>query len=425
MNNLTSEIILNLGGNLTAKARQYGNSMDKFAKRNTKAMNTVRVTTVAAGRALDGLANKYTGLLSGVAAVQTFRSVADFDAQMTRIGTNAQMTIQEVEKLKQKIFEVANQDDIRIDVSTLAAAVDALMTDTGDVQFMEDNLRNLAILLQATGSAAQDAGLMMGAMQRKNVRDQTEVNLLMDRYVHQMSLGSVSIKEASQEARELFALYQGQGVDSMSQLFALLQMFTTTTGSASEAVTSLGAVFEDLIDPKKVAFLQRQGIDLYKEGTEELRAPVELFLEILEAAGDSEKNLASVFSGTATKGLKSLIGSDAKAKIDSMVNGVVSLGVANESAARNAATFDSAMTSLVNVWRGYADNALSQPIQNFADALNSIDKDLLDKLITAGLALGGGLIGYKVLKGGKGILDEIRDDIRGKTRQRPAKWAVC
>ncbi|MDC5755222.1 hypothetical protein OPW41_08885 [Vibrio europaeus] len=413
MSKLNTEIVINVGGNLAAKSKQYGKASQQFAKKHKTSMAVIRTSSRAAGRALDGLANKYTGLLSGVAAMQSIRGVADFDAQMTRLGTNAMMTIDEVEKLKARIFEVANMDGIQINVDELVKAVDTLMTDTGDKAFMEENLENLAVLIQATGAAAEDAGLIMGAMQKKNVKSQEDVNALLDRFLYQMSKGSVSIKEASGEARQLFSLYQGEGVQSMSQLFALMQMFTSTTGTASEGVTALGAAFSDLMNPQNIAFLRNSGINIYKQGTKELREPVELFIEILNAAANSEEELGKVFSDTARRGFKSLLSQENKNKLLDMVNGMVDLGAANKAAEQNAATLNSTFTKLSNIWKDYSNSAMSKPIQAVADAINSIDKETLNNLITAGLALGGGLIGFKVLKAGKNTAQEIYQDIKG------------
>ncbi|STV56544.1 Uncharacterised protein [Klebsiella pneumoniae subsp. ozaenae] len=47
-NRLTTEILINLAGNLTAKVRQYGANMSEFARRNERAMNVVKATTAAA-----------------------------------------------------------------------------------------------------------------------------------------------------------------------------------------------------------------------------------------------------------------------------------------------------------------------------------------------------------------------------------------
>jgi phage tail tape-measure protein len=49
-NRLNTEILINLTGNLTAKARQYGANMSEFARTSQRAMSIVKATSAAAGR---------------------------------------------------------------------------------------------------------------------------------------------------------------------------------------------------------------------------------------------------------------------------------------------------------------------------------------------------------------------------------------
>ncbi|MVB24302.1 phage tail tape measure protein, partial [Vibrio cholerae] len=59
-------------------------------------------------------------------------------------------------------------------------------------------------------------------------------------------------------------------------------------------------------DKKKVEFLNRQGIEVFKKGTKELREPVELLLEILDKAKNDPLKLGDVFDQTSLQGLASL-----------------------------------------------------------------------------------------------------------------------
>ena len=83
---LSTEILINMTGNLQAKARQYGANMSEFASRNQRAMSVVRATSEAAGRGLDMLGSRYTAMIAGIGSSLTFKQVADFDAQMRKIG---------------------------------------------------------------------------------------------------------------------------------------------------------------------------------------------------------------------------------------------------------------------------------------------------------------------------------------------------
>ncbi len=108
-NRLSTEIMINLAGNLTAKARQYGANMSQFARNHQKAMRLVKATTEAAGRGLDTLGNRYTAMIAGLGSSLTIKQVADFDAQMRRMGTDAQLTTEQVKTLHDKIRDVSNQ----------------------------------------------------------------------------------------------------------------------------------------------------------------------------------------------------------------------------------------------------------------------------------------------------------------------------
>ncbi len=90
-NRLSTEIMINLAGNLTAKARQYGANMSQFARNHQKAMNLVKATTEPPRVALIRWVTATTAMIAGLGGSVTVKGVADFDAQMRRMGTNAQI----------------------------------------------------------------------------------------------------------------------------------------------------------------------------------------------------------------------------------------------------------------------------------------------------------------------------------------------
>lgn len=91
-NRLTTEILINLAGNLTAKARQYGANMSEFARTNQRAMSVVKATTAAAGRGLDALGNRYTTMIAGFAGSAMLKDFAATDRRITRMGLAAEKT---------------------------------------------------------------------------------------------------------------------------------------------------------------------------------------------------------------------------------------------------------------------------------------------------------------------------------------------
>ncbi|MBE4071047.1 phage tail tape measure protein [Vibrio parahaemolyticus] len=381
---LETDIVLNLAGNLAAKARQYGNSMSDFAKRNQKAMTLIRTSTAAASRGIDSLGNRYVGMATAFATGATVRNVAAFEAQMTRIGTNAKLTDDQVKNLTKSVEDLSVQSDIRIDANQLAEGVDVLLGKTGDFQFVSDNLENMGLFMQAFGADAQSTGALFAQFKEKGIRDADAVMNTIDDLYGQFAIGSVSVKDLAGISEQLFATYQGEGQMAISQMSALVQLFAKAKGNANESLTSIQAVFATFTDKQKIQFLNRQGIEVFKQGTKELREPVELLLEVLDAAKNDPLKLGDVFDQTSLQGLASLYSQENKDLLLQMVSGNAELGATQEAAAKNAATFNSAITSLNNSFDKFANQRLAEPVKELADAINSVDDETIQNWLKWG-----------------------------------------
>ncbi|ENM6576931.1 phage tail tape measure protein [Vibrio fluvialis] len=395
---LETDIILNLAGNLAAKARQYGASMSEFARKNEKAMTLVRTTTAAAGRGIDTLGNRYVGLAATFATGATVRNIGNFEAQMTRLGTNAKLTSDQVNLLSQSILDLSTQKDIRIDTTQLAAGVDELLGKTGDFQFVQDNLENMGLFMQAFGADAQSTGAIFAQFREKGIRDSKAVMETIDQLYSQFAIGSVNVKDLAGISEQLFATYQGKGPQAISQMAALVQLFAKAKGNANESLTSIQAVFATFSDKKKVEFLNRQGIEVFKKGTKELREPVELLLEVLDKAKNDPMKLGDVFDQTALQGIASLYSQENKDLLLQMTSGTADFGATQEAAAKNAATLNSAMLSLNNSFNKFANERLAEPIQELADAINEVDDESIQNWLKWGetaLWVVGGLVAAK------------------------------
>ena len=383
---LETDIIINLAGNLAAKAKRYGNSMSDFARKNERAMTLVRSSASAAGRGIDNLGNRYVGLASAFVTGAAVRGVGNFEEQMTRIGTNAKLTDDQVKALTKTIEEVSNQSDVRIDTTQIAAGVDALLGKTGDLEFTMNNLQNMGQFMQAFGADAQSTGALFAQFRERGVTNAEEVMNVLDQLYGQFAVGSVSVKDLAGISEQLFATYQAQGPGAITQMGALVQLFAKAKGNANESLTSIQAVFATFSDKKKVEFLDEQGIKVFKDGTTQLREPVELLLEILDKAKNDPLKLGDVFDQTSLQGLAALYSQDNKQLLQEMVSGNAELGATQKAAAKNAATFNSAMTSLNNSFDEFANERLSGPIKELADAINGVDQETVDNWLQWGEA---------------------------------------
>ncbi|ENA6602818.1 phage tail protein [Escherichia coli] len=417
-NRLSTEIMINLAGNLTAKARQYGANMSQFARSHQKAMRLVKATTEAAGRGLDTLGNRYTAMIAGLGSSLTIKQVADFDAQMRRMGTDAQLTTEQVKTLHDKIRDVSNQKDIRIDASALGQGASELLGKTGDYQYVVDNLRNMGLMMQAFGVDGQVAAGLMAQFWEKNVRGADAVNNMMDRLYSQFAVGSVSVADVARAAPKLFSIIQDQGPEAIAQMGAFAQVFAKNKGSIDETVTSIQAMYASLSDKKNIEFLKKNGIDVFVKGTKDIKKPYELMMEILKRAKYDPLKLQDVFDLTGMQGIKALLNPENRQLMEQMIYGTIELGSTQKAAQTNAEGFNAAIQSLNNEWQRFAEGQLAKPVQELADALNSVDQHTVQNWLQVGkymaIALGGIIAIRKTYQFGKTLHDIMNPKGKGK-----------
>ncbi|MBA7758589.1 phage tail tape measure protein [Citrobacter sp. RHBSTW-00325] len=415
---LSTEILINMTGNLQAKARQYGASMSEFASRNQRAMSVVRATSEAAGRGLDILGNRYTSMIAGIGSSLTVKQVADFDAQMRRMGTDAQLSVKEVDELRKQIRDVSNMSDIRIESSVLGQGVGELLGKTGDYEFTQKNLRNMGLLMQAFGVDGQTAAGLLAQFWEKGVKGAEDVTRMLDTMYAQFAVGSVSVADIAKVAPKLFSIVADQGPVAIAQMGAFSQVFSKSKGSIDETVTSIQAMYASLSNKKNIDFLKANGIDVFKKGTKELKLPFELMKEILQRAKNDPIKLQDVFDQTGMQGINSLLKPENMQLMEKLIYGTVEYGSTQKAAQRNAEGFNSALQSLNNEWQRFAENELAEPIQEFADALNSVDKETAQNWLEVskylGISVAGLIAARKAFQIGKGAWDFLKPEKGGK-----------
>ena len=408
-NRLTTEILINLAGNLTAKARQYGANMSEFARTNQRAMNVVKATSAAAGRAIDSMGSRYTGMIAGLGSSLTVKNVADFDAQMRRMGTDAQLTAEQVNKLREKIREVSNESDIRIEASELGQGVGELLWLTGDDKFVDENVRNLGLAMQAFGVDGQTAAGLLAQFWEKGVKGADDVGKMLDKLYQQFAVGSVSVSDIAKVAPKLFSIIGEQGPVAIAQMGAFAQVFAKTKGSADEVVTSIQAMYASLQNKDKIKFLNRHGIEVFQPGSKEFKLPFELMSEILKRAKNDPLKLQDVFDQTGMQGINSLLKPENMKLMQELIYGTVEYGATQKAAKTNAEGFNAALQSLNNEWQRFAESNLAEPVQELADALNSVDHETVQNWLNIGKNIaiaGAGIIAArKAFQLGKGALD--------------------
>lgn len=398
-NALETSLIIRLSGNIDQQAARYSRSIDQMARSSSRSLNLMRGSVAAMGRGLDMIGNRFTAILAGGGLSAAAMQVADFDAQMVRMGTDVGMSAEQVKKFKSQILSVANAPDIRIGNADLGASIAELLAKAGDIEFAEENIRNLAIGIQGFGADAKDVARMVGVFHQKQIRDVAGVELAYDRLYEQFAKGSVSVADIARESEKLFSLTRRDGVESIAEMGALMQIFVKTTGSAAEATTSIKAVMNSFSDLGKLEILKKNGIKVFEGDGKTLRDMTKLLPEIVNAAGKSDIKLRQVFDDTAMQGLRALYPEANQRLLEEMATGTVQLGRTQRAAAENANTFKASLQSLTNVIEKLADKKLSGPIQSVADYFNETSPErqdeIADDIWDAGVVGGAAILGRK------------------------------
>lgn len=276
----------------------------------------------------------------------------------------------------------------------------------------------MGLFMQAFGVDGQVAAGLMAQFWEKNVRGADAVSNMMDRLYSQFAVGSVSVADVARAAPKLFSIIQDQGPEAIAQMGAFAQVFAKNKGSIDETVTSIQAMYASLSDKKNIEFLKKNGVDVFVKGTKDIKKPYELMMEILKRAKYDPLKLQDVFDLTGMQGIKALLSPENRELLEKMIYGTIELGSTQKAAKTNAEGFNAAMQSLNNEWQRFAEGQLAKPVQDLADALNSVDQNTVQNWLQVGkymaIALGGIIAIRKTYQFGKTIHDIMNPKGKGK-----------
>ncbi|MCE9941436.1 phage tail tape measure protein [Serratia liquefaciens] len=420
---LDTEIIINLAGNLTAKARQYGANMSEFAQRNQRAMSVVKATSEAAGRGLDRLGNRYTAAIAGFAGGAMLREFTQVDRRMTMMGIAAEKTRVEMAAMLSGMQDSSIK--FKVDDSEVVSAVEKVATVTGEIDFGYKNRDIMAASIAASGGSGDSIGALFSQFTKFQLQTQQQTLQAMDTLNKLGKEGAFELKDIAEKGVRAFSMYSaagGRGVSGVKDVGVVLESAIDATGDRDTAATATENLIRDLQKPNTVKELKRNGIDVFGKDGLMRELPV-LLAEVARKSGskgaaaqnarllgagfnqDSILLISSVTSGKGAENLK---------RYQAVVGD--GTGIMND-AAYAAKDFTSAMQSLNNVWNKFSTNQLAKPVQELADALNSVDQDTVQNWLEIGknvaIATGALLVARKAFQIGKGTYDFLRPGKKG------------
>jgi TP901 family phage tail tape measure protein len=119
MTELRTSVVIDLAGNLTQRAQQYGRSLSGFSQRGQRDLGRMSMAAQNAGRNLDGLAGRTAAIVAGAgAAYAGYRQVIDsaqLDKKLINIQQTAGATAEQAAELRKELFLMSLQTGQSID----------------------------------------------------------------------------------------------------------------------------------------------------------------------------------------------------------------------------------------------------------------------------------------------------------------------
>jgi len=420
---LDTEILINLSGNLTAKARQYGMSMSEFAQRNQRAMSVVKATSEAAGRGLDRLGNRYTTAIAGFAGGAMLRNYQQLDRRLTRMGITAGKTREEIASIFNITQDAALK--VKVDTSEIQGAFEMINARSGDLDLALLNTENIALAIAASGAAGQDIGGLIAEYKKLQIEDKKQSLLALDGMNRLGKEGAFELKDAAEKLPTSLSMYAaagGKGVKGVMDVMVVAASAMDVMANRDKASTAVENFITDLQNPKVSKALKANGINVFgKDGR--IRALPDILKEtaVRSAKNGAEKQSGYLtgagFNQDSTRLILGVSGEAGAQKLKTYMSVVADGQSILDDAAYAGKDFTSALQGLTTTWEKFANNNLAQPVQELADAINSVDQESVQNWLEIGknvaLVTGGLLAARKGFQFGKGAYDFLRPGKKG------------
>lgn len=320
---------------------------------------------------LSGVGAKLGALGVSLSVGAAVKTIIDFDDKLIQLGTVAGISAQNINGLKRQIYAAATAPDIKINPDGIVNAMNQIMEATGDLTFAENNIRNIGLMIKATGASGEAVGGMLSEFQKFGYSAETVTNL-MDNFSVIGDKGAFTIGEFAKAGSAIMSAYSviGTSAEDATNAMAAMQIIMKGTKNAEAAVTSLSSVMAELADPAKQDKLLQLGISVRDSVTGEFRDLNELLPEIVEKSNEfgNLDFLGSIFGQTAMQAVR------AYSNFGDTLQDVLDVGDAAGSvakkAANNAQSLKSNIQNLQTAFVKFADTNLSGQLNKFTDGLN-------------------------------------------------------
>ncbi|WP_336844463.1 hypothetical protein [Providencia rettgeri] len=403
-----TQFVVDLVGNVTSRARQFGDSIRRFGTESNRSMKLFSSTVNGANGILDKFDNKLVGFVTGGGLVMYGKKVADHQQVMTKLGTQYNLTADEVSELDKRIAQTAAT--YRLSSSDLTSATNAFLTQTNDFDAAISQLDNIAETIGGIGVEATTAGAKLGDMFNVGYNSPEKMRKWLDGIATATQFGTGDITQQFNALPSMGKNTAWKSQQDQMQMLAIMRLANQEFDDPAQAASATKGFFDIFTSKEKQKTLQQKGGISVKDKNGKLKSPANLLKEINAAAYNKEKNLSDVFDGDTLK--LAMIFTDPKKQnlLESKSNPAnIQDGLMNEKAVQNMQTLNAAIISLTNAGERFAQLKLAKPIQDLADAINDLSPEELDKyaerIEKVAIGIGAVIAARYAWRGGKKIYD--------------------
>ena len=374
---------------------------DKFSQGIKSAGSGVEAFASKASSAIQGVDKAFSGLGTAMGAIGVSLSVGaatkeiiQLDNKLTRIGLTADASAEQVAALKQKVFDAASDSSIKIDTSSINDALDVVMTKTGDLKYAEDNIRNIAIAIQATGEQGSSIGSVFAEFQKFGYTAD-QITKLMDDMVKQGDQGAFTFGEFAKAGSAVISAYSpiGTAPEDIKKANAAMQIIMMGTKSAEIAVTALGSAMSELSSPDKQQKLMAIGVRVRDESGKfrDFNDIMADLLKVSKKVGNTDF-LGNIFGQTSMQAIRAY-GSFYEKMYPKLMDLGDTTGAMEHKSATMANTLAANLQQVQTAFVRFADAKLTAPLEKLTDLLNKLaeDPEAFNRIFT-GIAVGIGSI---------------------------------
>ena len=398
-----AQFIVDLTGNVAQRAKSFGSAISAMGRTGSRSMQMLSSAMSASNRVLDKFDNKLVGFATGGGLVMAAKRVGDWQQQLTELGTSYNLTAKQSDEFLNAVYAAGTL--YKMPYRDVVTALDKILERTNDVSGSVSNVDNIAKAIRGLGLSADEAGAHVAQLMNKGFTPDG-INQLFNGVASASKIGTGNIREQFAGIVELTKNTQWQSPEQLMQLLAIQRLSDAQLGNSADAASALKSFADTIKDKKAQQILKLNGIDVYSDANKsQFKDPTQLLLEIGNRSRFKDHNLKTVFPEKLIKTTQAFANSEQQQKLLAGVK--IEDGLLESKTSKNINTFNGALTSLTNAGERWAQLKLAKPIQDLADAINSLTPEQLDaytsKLETGVKIIGGAIAARYVYRGYRGI----------------------